>query len=50
MNDYGSLAYGSRCYEQLRALDDMKSSMSCSQDSRCFEQLQTIDDMNDSKS
>ena len=47
MNDFGSQALGSRCYEQLKVVVDMKDSKSCAQGSRCYEQLKVLDDMND---
>ena len=45
MRDLGLWGQGSRCYEQLKAMDDMNNSGSWAQGSRCYEQLRVIDDM-----
>ena len=45
MNDYGSWAKGSRCYKQLRVIDDMYDSESSTQGFRCYEYLRIMDDM-----
>ena len=46
INDYGSLAEGSRCYVQLRAIDDMNDSESWAQGYRYYEQFKVFHDMN----
>ena len=38
---------GSRCYKQVKALDDMCYFESWAQGCGCFEQLNIMDDMND---
>ena len=47
MNDSSSYAQGSRCFEELRAMDDMNEFGSWAQGSKCNEQLSVVDDMND---
>ena len=44
------LSWGLKCYEQLRAVDEMKNSWSWAYDSKCYEYLKAMDDMNDSMS
>ena len=46
MNDSRSCAYSSRCYEQLKAMDDMCHSGSWAQGYGCFERLSIVNDMN----
>ena len=50
MNESGSGAHSSRCYEQLKVMVDMKDPESYAHGSRCYEQLRFLDDMNDSRS
>ena len=50
MNDSGSWAHGSRCYEQLKVVVNVKDSKSCAQGSRCYEKFGVLNDMNDSRS
>ena len=45
MNDYKSWVEGYRCYEQLRAMDDMNDFELWAQGSRYYEQLKIVDDM-----
>ena len=40
----------SKCYEQLRAVDDMNDWWSHAKGSRCYEQLRVVDGMNNSRS
>ena len=47
MNDFLLRGQASRCYEQLKALDDMNKSESLAQGFRCYEQLKVMVDMND---
>ena len=47
MNNFGLYAYGSRCDEQLKAMDDTCHSLSWAQGYGCFEQLRIVNDMND---
>ena len=62
MNDSWSWAYGFKCYEMLRVVDDMstpgselrvvvekKESQSWAHGSRCYEQLEVVDDMSYSR-
>ena len=44
MNNSESCAQGSKCYEQLKPVDDMYHS---NQGYGCFKQLNIVDDMND---
>ena len=48
MNEFGSWAKGSRCYEQLRFVDDMSYIGLWAYGSWFYEQLMVVDDMNDS--
>ena len=48
MNDYGSGAQGSTCYEYLKLIDNMSYSGSLAHDFKCYEQLMVMDDMNES--
>ena len=50
MNDYGSWTQGTRWYDQLRAIIDMKSSTRDFKGLDVLEQLRVMDDMNDSGS
>ena len=50
MNDFGLWALGSRCYEQLKVVDDMNNSRLSAQSSRCFEQHKLVDDKNNLRS
>ena len=50
MNDSGSQAEGCRCYEQLKAINDMKDFSSWAYDSGFYEQLKAMDNMKNSKS
>ena len=50
MNDSKSLAQAFRCYEQLRAIDDMSHFLSSVQGFRCYAQLWVMVDMNKSGS
>ena len=45
MYDYESWAKGSRCYKQLKAIDDMNDSESSAQGSRCYEYLSVVDEI-----
>ena len=40
MKDFEFWAQESKCYEQLKVVDDMKDSGSCAQGSRFYEQAQ----------
>ena len=46
MNNSGSWAQLSRCYELLKAMVDMNNSISWVKGSRCYEQFRDMDDMN----
>ena len=39
----------SRCYEQLKAKDDMNDFWSWAYDTKCYEQLRVVDDMKNSR-
>ena len=43
-------AKASRCYEQLRVVDDMNDFRSWDEGSRCYKQLKVVDDMNELES
>ena len=45
-NDSRSSTQGYRCYEQLKAMDDMSYFGSLAQGFGCYEQLKVVDDMN----
>ena len=47
MNDFVSCAHGSRCYEQVRVMDEMNDSKLLGQGYRFYEQLYTVVEMND---
>ena len=47
INGFESWAQGSKCYEQLRVVDDMCYSKSWAQGYGCFEQLNIVDGIND---
>ena len=48
MNNYGSWAEGSRCYESLMVVVDMNDSRLWAQGSRSYEQLRVVVNMNKS--
>ena len=39
---------GLRCFEQLRAMDDMNNFVSLAQTSKCYQWIRVVDEMNDS--
>ena len=43
MNDCKSWAQGSKCYEKLKVVVDVKDSKSCAQGFKCYEQLKVLD-------
>ena len=48
MNDSQSWAYGFKCYEKLRAVDDVDDPWSWAQGPICHEQLRDVVDKNES--
>ena len=42
----GSWAWGSRCYEQLKVVDDMNDSGSWAQATRFYDYLKVVENMN----
>ena len=50
MNNFGSGAQCSRCYQLLKVMVDMNESMSWVQGSRCYKQLKVVDNMNNLRS
>ena len=49
-NDFGSWAHDSKCYEQLKAMNDINYFGFWAKGYGCYEQLSIMDDMNDSES
>ena len=50
MNNFWSWAYDSRCYEQLRPVDDMNDSRLSTQGFKYYEELRDINGMSHSGS